>query len=96
MSSPLAFLNDGRIGLYRARRARFSVLFSAFQFFVSLGPTPWLDGKHTILGRISSGMKVRNVLRLSLKRYAVHYVGRTRAGGTHFARRLLTSVAHRP
>ncbi|CAM9806722.1 unnamed protein product [Ectocarpus sp. 12 AP-2014] len=28
------------------------------QFFVTLGPTPWLDGKHTILGRISSGMKV--------------------------------------
>lgn len=31
---------------------------SNVQFFVSLGPTPWLDGKHTILGRISSGMKV--------------------------------------
>ncbi|CAM9860902.1 unnamed protein product [Pylaiella littoralis] len=28
------------------------------QFFVTLGPTPWLDGKHTILGRVSSGMKV--------------------------------------
>jgi cyclophilin family peptidyl-prolyl cis-trans isomerase len=25
------------------------------QFFVSLKPLPWLDGKHTILGRIYSG-----------------------------------------
>ncbi|CAN0249026.1 unnamed protein product, partial [Discosporangium mesarthrocarpum] len=23
-----------------------------------MAPTPWLDGKHTVLGRISSGMKV--------------------------------------
>lgn len=28
------------------------------QFFLTLGPTPWVDGKHTIFGRISSGMKV--------------------------------------
>lgn len=28
------------------------------QFFVTLAPTPWLDGKHTIFGRIYSGMKV--------------------------------------
>jgi len=25
------------------------------KFFVSLAPTPWLDGKHTIFGRISGG-----------------------------------------
>ncbi|CEP00779.1 Peptidyl-prolyl cis-trans isomerase [Plasmodiophora brassicae] len=34
------------------------------QFFITLAPTPWLDGKHTIFGRVSSGMKV--VRRMSL------------------------------
>jgi len=28
------------------------------QFFITLAPTPWLDGKHTIFGRIHSGMKI--------------------------------------
>jgi len=28
------------------------------QFFFTLAPCPWLDGKHTIFGRISRGMKV--------------------------------------
>jgi len=34
------------------------------QFFVTLAPTPWLDGKHTIFGRVQDGMKI--VRRLGL------------------------------
>ncbi|KAI8467293.1 MAG: cyclophilin-type peptidyl-prolyl cis-trans isomerase [Monoraphidium minutum] len=28
------------------------------QFFLTLAPTPWLDGKHTVFGRVCSGMGV--------------------------------------
>jgi len=34
------------------------------QFFISLVATPWLDGKHTIFGRVKSGM--RTVQRMGL------------------------------
>jgi cyclophilin family peptidyl-prolyl cis-trans isomerase len=27
------------------------------QFFLTFVPTPWLDGKHTIFGEVSSGME---------------------------------------
>lgn len=28
------------------------------QFYITLAPCPWLDGRHTVFGRICSGMKV--------------------------------------
>jgi peptidyl-prolyl cis-trans isomerase-like 1 len=34
------------------------------QFFITLAPTPWLDGKHTIFGRISTGMDI--IMRLGI------------------------------
>jgi peptidyl-prolyl cis-trans isomerase-like 1 len=34
------------------------------QFFITLAPTPWLDGKHTIFGRIASGMEI--IMRLGI------------------------------
>ncbi|KAK4196193.1 putative peptidyl-prolyl cis-trans isomerase-like 1 [Triangularia verruculosa] len=28
------------------------------QFFITLAPTPWLDGKHTIFGRVKNGIRI--------------------------------------
>ena len=28
------------------------------QFFITLAATPWLDGKHAIFGKVSSGLEV--------------------------------------
>ena len=28
------------------------------QFFITLGPAQWLDGKHSVFGRVTSGLQV--------------------------------------
>jgi cyclophilin family peptidyl-prolyl cis-trans isomerase len=34
------------------------------QFFITLAPTPWLNGRHTIFGKVSAGMDVLRSLSL--------------------------------
>jgi len=39
------------------------------QFFITLAPTPWLNGKHTIFGEVVSGQKnVRKIENVSVSR----------------------------
>ena len=33
------------------------------QFFITHGPTPWLDGKHTVFGRVVAGQQVVDAVR---------------------------------
>ncbi|KIM33133.1 hypothetical protein M408DRAFT_325954 [Serendipita vermifera MAFF 305830] len=53
ISSELRFVGAGILAMANAGPNT-----NGSQFFLTLAPTPYLDGKHTIFGRVSSGMQV--------------------------------------
>lgn len=51
--SPISVLGAGILAMANAGPDS-----NGSQFFMTLAPTQWLDGKHTIFGRISQGIGV--------------------------------------
>jgi len=45
------------------------------QFYITLGPAPFLDGKYTVFGRVTSGMNVVDGIRVGDKIKSVKIVG---------------------
>jgi peptidyl-prolyl cis-trans isomerase B (cyclophilin B) len=49
------------------------------QFFITHVPTPWLDGKHTIFGKVTSGQEVVNKIKQGDKIVSIKVTGDTGA-----------------
>lgn len=43
------------------------------QFFITFEPTPWLDGKHTIFGKVTQGLEVLRQIEIGDKIVSVSY-----------------------
>lgn len=52
----------GMLSLAREWENNLEELHDPFEFFISLGTAPHLDGKHTIFGRVTSGMDVADAI----------------------------------
>ena len=45
------------------------------QFYITLGPAPFLDGKYTVFGRVTSGMNVVDAIRPGDRVKSIKIVG---------------------
>jgi cyclophilin family peptidyl-prolyl cis-trans isomerase len=43
------------------------------QFFITYEPTPWLDGKHAVFGKVTAGMDVLEKITVGDKITSVSY-----------------------
>lgn len=58
------------------------------QFFITHVPTPWLDGKHTVFGRVTKGQDVVDAIRKGDKIKTIEIKGDTEALFTKMSNRI--------